>query len=275
MTDVRPERGGARDFRGTVVPEYAPEHDAEPDPGEVVWAWVPYEEDRARGKDRPLVVVGRAQDDPDTYVGFLLSSREHDGDGRWHSVGAGGWDPQRRPSWVRIDRPLAVRADAVRREGAALGPEVFLGLVEHALGGAAARRGGPPASRLRRLVGIYRADGGARGEIAYVLGRLVGRAHCTLCDITHSPVRRKAAWDRMVATLPVPFELRHLNELDPAMAALVPDRESAPLVLADVDGRLEVLLGPADLEPLEGSVGAFEDALRAALVRRGLVATGR
>jgi hypothetical protein len=79
----------------------------------------------------------------------------------------------------------------------------------------------------------------------------------------------------MVATLPVPFELRHLNELDPAMAALVPDRESAPLVLADVDGRLEVLLGPADLEPLEGSVGAFEDALRAALVRRGLVATGR
>jgi hypothetical protein len=73
----------------------------------------------------------------------------------------------------------------------------------------------------------------------------------------------------------VPFELRHLNELDPAMAALVPDRESAPLVLADVAGRLEVLLGPADLEPLAGSVAGFEDALRAALARRGLASTAR
>jgi hypothetical protein len=274
MTDVRPERGGARDFRGRVVPEYAPEHDHEPDPGEVVWAWVPYEEDHTRGKDRPLVVVGRAQDDPETYVGFLLSSRDHDGDGRWHSVGAGGWDPERRPSWVRVDRPLAVGADAVRREGAALGPEVFLELVEHAFG-TPRTSSGAGTHGLRRLVGVYRADGGVRGEIAYVLGKLVGRAHCTLCDVTHSPVRRKAAWDRMVATLPVPFELRHLNELEPAMAALVPDREAAPLVLADVGGRLEVLLGPADLEPLEGSVPAFEDALRAALARRGLAATSR
>jgi hypothetical protein len=274
MTDVRPDRGGARDFRGRVVPEYAPDHDDEPDPGEVVWAWVPYEEDPTRGKDRPLVIVGRAQGAPETYVGFLLSSRDHDGDSRWHAVGSGDWDPEGRPSWVRVDRPMAVTAEAVRREGAALAPEVFLALVEHALGGSG-HRAGAHRDGLRRLVGIYRANGGAAGEIAYVLGKLVGRAHCTLCDVTHSPLRRKAAWDRMVDSLPVPFELRHLNELDPAMAALVPDREAAPAVLADVGGRLEVLLAPADLDPLEGDVAAFERVLRAALAARALPLTAR
>ena len=33
--------------------EYTPEMDGDADPGEVVWAWVPYEEDPNRGKDRP------------------------------------------------------------------------------------------------------------------------------------------------------------------------------------------------------------------------------
>ena len=64
MTESRPERGGARDFHGRVTPEYAPDRDGEPDPGEVVWAWVPYEEDPEQGKDRPVVIVGRAVDDP-------------------------------------------------------------------------------------------------------------------------------------------------------------------------------------------------------------------
>ena len=38
---------------------YSPELDGEPDPGEVVWAWVPYEDDPSQGKDRPVLVIGR------------------------------------------------------------------------------------------------------------------------------------------------------------------------------------------------------------------------
>ena len=34
-----------------------PERDGEPDPGEVVWAWVPYEDDPSQGKDRPVLVL--------------------------------------------------------------------------------------------------------------------------------------------------------------------------------------------------------------------------
>ncbi|HSO64208.1 MAG TPA: type II toxin-antitoxin system PemK/MazF family toxin, partial [Ornithinibacter sp.] len=39
------------DFTGALTPVYAPRPDGEPDPGEVVWTWVPYEEDHAQGKD--------------------------------------------------------------------------------------------------------------------------------------------------------------------------------------------------------------------------------
>ena len=40
--------------------EYAPEIDGEPDPGEVVWGWVPYEDDPSQGKDRPVLLIGRS-----------------------------------------------------------------------------------------------------------------------------------------------------------------------------------------------------------------------
>lgn len=272
MTDSRPERGGARDFHGRITPEYAPDRDGEPDPGEVVWAWVPYEEDPEQGKDRPLVIVGRAVDDPRLLVGLMLSSKGHDGDPRWHPVGTGSWDGEHRPSWVRVDRPLAVTEGAVRREAAALDSAMFLAVVEHAAA-MTPRPAGSPAGggrRVARLVGVYRANGGPLGEAAYVLGKLVGRAHCSLCDITHSPVRRKAEWDRMVAGLGVPFELVHLNECTGRLQQLVPSKDAAPAVVAEVAGRLEVLMHAADLEHLSGSVGAFEHALHDALERRKL-----
>ena len=117
---VRPSRSGV-----TVRPRYAPSADGRPDPGEVVWTWVPYEDDPRRGKDRPVLVLaieGR------TVVALMLTSKDHDRDaadearhGRvWLDVGAGGWDPRDRPSEVRLDRVLRLPTSAVRREGAAL-----------------------------------------------------------------------------------------------------------------------------------------------------------
>ena len=118
---------------------YAPEIDGEPDPGEVVWAWVAYEDDPSQGKDRPVLVIDT---DGDGWLGLMLSSQDHDRDaadearyGRhWMDVGAGGWDPQGRPSEVRLDRLLRLERDGVRREGAALDERIFAEVL-------AARRG--------------------------------------------------------------------------------------------------------------------------------------
>jgi hypothetical protein len=116
---------------------YSPEPDGEPDPGEVVWAWVPYEDDPAQGKDRPVLVVGR---DGDTLLCLQLTSKDHDRDaedearyGRyWMDVGAGGWDREQRPSEIRLDRLLRMPAAEVRREGAALDRDVFDAVVQAA-----------------------------------------------------------------------------------------------------------------------------------------------
>lgn len=123
--DPRPIRGGAFDYRGPTIPEYAPEADHEPDPGEVVWAWVPFEEDPTQGKDRPLAIVGRVADKPADLVCFLLSSKDRSGDDEWVSIGTGAWDSEHRESWVRISRPLAVTPQAVRREGGELSRSQF------------------------------------------------------------------------------------------------------------------------------------------------------
>jgi hypothetical protein len=119
------------------------------------------------------------------------------------------------------------------------------------------------------LIGVYHADGGIVGEAKYVIGKLLGTAHCALCDVTHSPVRRKPAWDAMVARLGVPVRLLHLNEMPPEVARAV-DEHGSPVVLARLsDGTVALAIGPETLDGLGGSVEAFESAVQAALVREG------
>ncbi len=162
MSEQQPSRGGAWDFRGTVRPEYSPSRDNSPDPGEVVWAWIPFEEDARVGKDRPLLVIGRDAADKQVFVGLMLSSKDHAGHPSWYPVGAGPWDREHRPSWVRLDRRLAVRANAVRREGAALPPQTFHAVVDRALSGTrsfASATDIVPQQRpglLSRLKGLFR-----------------------------------------------------------------------------------------------------------------------
>ena len=120
---------------------YQPEIDGQPDPGEVVWAWVPYEEDATRGKDRPVLLIARREAEAGTHwAGLMLTSKDHDRDaeaeareGRsWMDVGTGAWDAERRPSEVRLDRLVILPEEDIRREGAALPREVFDAVVEAA-----------------------------------------------------------------------------------------------------------------------------------------------
>ncbi|MCW2800253.1 MAG: growth inhibitor PemK [Aeromicrobium sp.] len=104
---------------------YDPHPDGLPDPGEVVWTWVPYEDDSTQGKDRPVVLISR---EPGHLVGLMLTSKDHERDmeqeaheGRfWFDLGSGPWDPQGRPSEVRLNRLLVIDPANIRREGAVL-----------------------------------------------------------------------------------------------------------------------------------------------------------
>lgn len=125
-----PVGGYPGDYEGRVRAQYAPRLDGDPDPGEIVWTWVPYEEDHTQGKDRPVLLVGS---DGAWLLGVMLTSKDHSRDARdearwgryWLDIGSGPWDAKGRDSEVRLDRVLRVDPAAVRREGAVVGRDVF------------------------------------------------------------------------------------------------------------------------------------------------------
>jgi len=106
-----------------VVTSYNPNTDGDPDPGEIVWTWVPYDENDGRGKDRPVLVVAREA--AGTLIAVRLSSQDHDTDDDWIPIGAGGWDGEDRPSWVDIGRVLRLHPLGMRREAVALERDRF------------------------------------------------------------------------------------------------------------------------------------------------------
>jgi hypothetical protein len=122
----------------------------------------------------------------------------------------------------------------------------------------------PTAPREQDIVkytGIYNADGGIIGEARYVIGHLLGTTECALCDITHSPIRRKPEWDRFAARLSVPIVVLHRNELDDELAVAI-SAEVLPVVVAHhANGSIQVALDAERLAQLDGSVAMFETAL--------------
>lgn len=118
------------DFTGIPELEYSPRADRAADPGEIVWTWVPFEEDVTQGKDRPVLIIGR---DGQWLLGLGLSSRDHDADahqearnGRfWVDIGTGNWDQQGRPSEVRVNRVIRVHPERIRRIAARLDEDRF------------------------------------------------------------------------------------------------------------------------------------------------------
>jgi hypothetical protein len=104
--------------------EYTPHLDGDPDPGEVVWTWVPFEEDPTLGKDRPVVIIGRHGD---LLSGVALTSKHKP---NTFDVGSGPWDERGRTSYAKVDRLLDIDASTVRREGAALSRRRFDTVIE-------------------------------------------------------------------------------------------------------------------------------------------------
>ena len=120
------------DYRDMIDFEYSPSMDGDADPGEIVWTWVPFEEDHSQGKDRPVLLVGR---DGEYLLALMMTSKDHNNrehaDSNYLDIGSGPWDPQGRASEVKLNRVIRVRPDSMRREGAIM-PEDTFRLIERA-----------------------------------------------------------------------------------------------------------------------------------------------
>ena len=123
-------------------------------------------------------------------------------------------------------------------------------------------------SRVIRLVGVYDADSTLRGELTYWVGARLGRAHCSLCEITHGLVRERSDWKACRAGLPIPFDTFHRNDQPAPVRRVTGD--IAPVVVAETDSGIVMLLGPADLDSCDGSVDRLVAAVERAVAAGGL-----
>lgn len=120
----------------------------------------------------------------------------------------------------------------------------------------------------KKLIGVYKANGGLRGELSYFIGHLVGQAECHLCDITHSPFRKKSEFKALEKSLKdefgIEFRLLHMNERTVEEERASAGREPCVL-LQHEDGTLSMFLDFMELKAVDGSVKSFEKLLRTRL----------
>jgi hypothetical protein len=124
------------------------------------------------------------------------------------------------------------------------------------------------ARTIRRLVGVYHADGTLLGEVSYFVGARLGRAHCSLCDITHGLVRERPEWRAARAGWSVPFDTFHRNDQPDDVRRATDNR--TPVVVAVTDSGVVVLLGSDDVDRCHGSVAELQSRVKAAAARAGL-----
>lgn len=120
----------------------------------------------------------------------------------------------------------------------------------------------------RTLIGVYKADGGLLGELSYVLGHLIGIRECSLCDITHSPIKKKGEFKafekRLLADFDISVRLVHMNERTDSELKASEGREPCVL-LQHEDGSLSMFLDFVELKAVDGSVKSFEKLVRSRL----------
>ena len=111
------------------------------------------------------------------------------------------------------------------------------------------------------LIGVYNADGGILGELSYVLGHLIGVTSCSLCDISHSPLKKKASFKALERELlqqhGIAFKMIHRNERNARETKASEGREPCVL-LEHNDESISMFLDSAELKTLGGKVASFE-----------------
>lgn len=125
-----------------------------------------------------------------------------------------------------------------------------------------------PTMAIKTLIGVYKADGGLVGEMAYFFGHLIGTKECSLCDITHSPFRKKREFKELEAKLKndfgVAFRLVHMNERTEKELQASAGREPCVLLEHD-DDSISMFLDFMELKAADGSVKSFEKLVRTRL----------
>lgn len=115
-------------------------------------------------------------------------------------------------------------------------------------------------AKITTLYGVYDADATILGELSYWLGARIGVRHCSLCDITHSLFKQKAAWQDCVKELQeihgVKFHAYHRND-QPAQVRKVIAGNYPAVVAQDESGQFSLFMTDAEISQCDNSPEQF------------------
>ena len=118
-------------------------------------------------------------------------------------------------------------------------------------------------SNPKKLILVYSGDSGLATMIVDVVKKSIGREDCPLCEITYTPVGKRASWVACTKRLDIEVEETHRDRVPPEWNLSASD---LPCVLAEPEtGHPRVLLSRDVIVACRGSVEALEKELAAAL----------
>ena len=113
------------------------------------------------------------------------------------------------------------------------------------------------------VIGVYHANGGLFGEVAYVFGRLFGTTECALCDLTHRLVSEKKRLRSWRCDLPYSLTFKHLNELSAQVASCV--MNESPCLVLKHQGEVSILIDRHELTAMNGDEQSFMNCVESRL----------
>lgn len=115
------------------------------------------------------------------------------------------------------------------------------------------------SAHVTEFIGVYDADSTVVGEISYWISARLGRAHCSLCELTHGLFTIKSEWKQCERDLSVPFTTFHRNDAPADVLAVV--NGQFPVVLARSEDSLSIVLSGSELESFNGRTDQFAEWL--------------
>jgi hypothetical protein len=119
-------------------------------------------------------------------------------------------------------------------------------------------------AKITTLYGVYDADATILGELSYWLGARIGVRHCSLCDITHSLFKQKAAWQDCVKELQenhgVKFHAYHRNDQPDQVRKVIAGNYPA-VVAQDESGQFSLFMTDAEISQCDNSPERFMAAV--------------
>lgn len=104
------------------------------------------------------------------------------------------------------------------------------------------------------IIGVYDADSTVIGEVTYWVKARLGRAHCSLCDLTHGTFMVKREWVECTRSLGVPVTTYHRNDAPAEVLAAV---AGFPSLLVRGSAGLRVVADAGDLDRFAGRTEEF------------------